>query len=407
MFAAQVNDAGLSNTQFVTNLYEAFLQRGPDAGGLGFWSGQASVGSGRQNVLNAFAASSAFRELAGTLYREVYWLVADQLGTPRMVVNKSGSLASVKRHDYLPFGEEVFTGTGGRTPTQGYSSDSVRQKFTSKERDSETGLDYFLARYYSSVQGRFTSPDEFAGGPDELFDFAAAASENPTFYAELDNPQSLNKYQYTYNNPVNMVDADGHCPPCFGPSISGIGESLELISNPDAALDKLQLKISAVGMAPAAGEAADLVNAGISAARGNFSEAALDLTGALGPVGSGVAVANRFRKLAKVANKVDDAVEVGVDVSVKSGTTAKKAENLANADAKGIPRSQLGPSGKPKVITVKHATQKRAQDAAQVRSKGKPVKHVNPAKRRNHYHSTDKRGRPRKAKQNIHHEFPK
>jgi RHS repeat-associated protein len=73
-------------------------------------------------------------------------------------------------------------------------------------------LDYFLARYYSSTQGRFTSPDEFSGGPDELYDFAEDASANPTFYAELDNPQSLNKYQYTYNNPLNMVDSDGHCP---------------------------------------------------------------------------------------------------------------------------------------------------------------------------------------------------
>lgn len=37
-------------------------------------------------------------------------------------------------------------------------------EFTGKERDAETGLDYFLARYYSSAQGRFTSPDEWAGG---------------------------------------------------------------------------------------------------------------------------------------------------------------------------------------------------------------------------------------------------
>jgi RHS repeat-associated protein len=37
-------------------------------------------------------------------------------------------------------------------------------EFTAKDRDAETGLDYFLARYYSSAQGRFTSPDEFKGG---------------------------------------------------------------------------------------------------------------------------------------------------------------------------------------------------------------------------------------------------
>ncbi|MGH9874726.1 MAG: DUF4214 domain-containing protein [Pyrinomonadaceae bacterium] len=132
LFAGQVNDSSISNTQYVTNLYEGFLQRGPDAGGLSWWSGQASVGAGRQNVLNAFATCGAFRQLAGTLYREANWLVADQLGTPRMIVNKSGSLASVKRHDYLPFGEELFAGTGGRTTAQGYSGDNVRQKFTSK-----------------------------------------------------------------------------------------------------------------------------------------------------------------------------------------------------------------------------------------------------------------------------------
>jgi RHS repeat-associated protein len=191
LFAAQVNDAGLSNTQYVTNLYEGFLQRGPDAGGLGFWSGQASVGQGRQNVLNAFAASSAFSELAGTLYREAYWLVADHLGTPRMVVNKSGSLASVKRHDYLPFGEELGL-ISGRTSAMGYSAiDNVRQKFTSYERDNETGLDFAQARYFASVQGRFTSPDNFL---------------NDT---RTTDPASWNLYVFTRNNPLRYTDPTG------------------------------------------------------------------------------------------------------------------------------------------------------------------------------------------------------
>jgi RHS repeat-associated protein len=129
-----------------------------------------------------------------------------------MVADKTGSLSGIKRHDYLPFGEELFAGSGGRTTAQGYLADGVRQKFTQKERDVETGLDYFLARYYSSVQGRFTSPDEFTGGPDELYAFVDDAADNPTFYADPANPQTLNKYQYAYNNPLRYVDADGHDP---------------------------------------------------------------------------------------------------------------------------------------------------------------------------------------------------
>src|SRR5439155_525508 len=82
----------------------------------------------------------------------VHWLVTDQLGTPRMVFDQSGSLANTSRHDYLPFGEELYA--GGRTTALGYTgSDGSRQKFTQKERDNETGLDFFGARYYSSTQG--------------------------------------------------------------------------------------------------------------------------------------------------------------------------------------------------------------------------------------------------------------
>jgi len=62
----------------------------------------------------------------------------------------------------LPFGEELFATQGGRTTNQGYSvADGVRQKFTQKERDIETGLDYFGARYYGSMMGRFTTPDPY------------------------------------------------------------------------------------------------------------------------------------------------------------------------------------------------------------------------------------------------------
>jgi RHS repeat-associated protein len=208
LFVSQINDTSLGNAQYVTNLYETFLQRGPDAGGLGFWSPQASVGQGRQNVMDQFATCGPFRELAGTLYREANWLVTDHLGTARMIANKSGALPSIKRHDYLPFGEELSAGTSGRTLAQGYAGDSIRQKFTRKERDSETELDYFLARFYSSKQGRFTSPDSTEGNPATLYNGFALFSALP--YASLLNPQSINLYAYVSNSPVTFFDLDGH-----------------------------------------------------------------------------------------------------------------------------------------------------------------------------------------------------
>lgn len=70
-------------------------------------------------------------------------------------------------------------------------------QFTSKQRDSESDLDYFGARYYNSTRGRFTSPD-----------WSAKAEAVP--YAKLDNPQSLNLYAYAGNNPASMTDPTGH-----------------------------------------------------------------------------------------------------------------------------------------------------------------------------------------------------
>lgn len=70
-------------------------------------------------------------------------------------------------------------------------------KFTGKERDTESGLDYFGARYYASSMGRFMSPDW-------------AAKAEPVPYSKLDDPQTLNLYSYVGNNPLGRVDADGH-----------------------------------------------------------------------------------------------------------------------------------------------------------------------------------------------------
>lgn len=122
---------------------------------------------------------------------DIRWLVTDHLGTPRMIFDLGGSLANVKRHDYLPFGEELFAPTGGRSAAQGYSSDGVRQQFTGKERDAEIQLDYSKARYYSPVQGRFTGPDPLLTS------------------GKTQQPQSWNRYTYCINAPSVLVDPTG------------------------------------------------------------------------------------------------------------------------------------------------------------------------------------------------------
>jgi len=130
---------------------------------------------------------------AGGSIFSINWLIKDHLGTPRIVIDLSGSLNSTKRYDYLPFGEELTSLHGVRDTTPGYAAaaaDRIRQKFTIKERDIETGLDYFGARYYSSILGRFTGPDSVVGSSD--------------------NPQSLNLYSYVNNNPLRSIDPTGN-----------------------------------------------------------------------------------------------------------------------------------------------------------------------------------------------------
>lgn len=64
--------------------------------------------------------------------------------------------------------------------------------FTGKEHDAESGLDYFLTRYYSSIGARFLTPDP-----------------SGHHYADIRNPQNLNLYSYALNNPLRLIDPTG------------------------------------------------------------------------------------------------------------------------------------------------------------------------------------------------------
>jgi RHS repeat-associated protein len=121
----------------------------------------------------------------------LHYQIADWLGTRRVQVSPAGALEETCQS--LPFGDQLnCVQTNIAT-----SDDATEHHFTGKERDTESGLDYFGARYYASNMGRWMSPDW-------------AAKISPVPYAKLDDPQSLNLYSYVRNNPLSRMDPDGH-----------------------------------------------------------------------------------------------------------------------------------------------------------------------------------------------------
>jgi len=127
------------------------------------------------------------------------YLTADHLGSTRLVTDENGAVK--QRRDYLPFGEEILASSSfgnrqvvkdGQAQTTYNAPYGPTQQFTGKERDSESGLDFFEARYFSSPQGRFTSPDAMMGKPEWLVD-----------------PQRWNRYAYVRNDPLKYIDPNG------------------------------------------------------------------------------------------------------------------------------------------------------------------------------------------------------
>lgn len=107
-----------------------------------------------------------------------------------MITDGNGNV--IGRHDYLPYGEEIAAGVGGRSAQFALASDTAA-KFTGQLRDQESGLDYFNARYYIPQISRFNSPDPMSVG------------------ADLSDPQTWNGYVYVRGNPLGMVDPSGRC----------------------------------------------------------------------------------------------------------------------------------------------------------------------------------------------------
>jgi RHS repeat-associated protein len=122
-----------------------------------------------------YGPNGMFAEVAGTETSLPNYRLLDHLGNQIGTVGSTILLTNPL--DYTPFGQ-TFSGT---------TNDPYM--FTGKERDAESGLDFFGARYYASTMGRFSSPDPIGNS-----------------YADISNPQSWNMYAYVLNNPLKYTD---------------------------------------------------------------------------------------------------------------------------------------------------------------------------------------------------------
>ncbi|MGH9391848.1 MAG: RHS repeat-associated core domain-containing protein, partial [Vicinamibacteria bacterium] len=116
------------------------------------------------------------------------YYVSDHLGSASVIIDGDGADAGtvLEKIEYRPFGS-TLSDTGGP---------DVRHRFTGQERDKESGLSYYGARYYDPSIGRFLSPDSLVPDP---FD-----------------SQAFNRYSYVRNNPLNRIDPSGNFDWCFG-----------------------------------------------------------------------------------------------------------------------------------------------------------------------------------------------
>ncbi|MBZ5524221.1 MAG: RHS repeat-associated core domain-containing protein [Acidobacteriia bacterium] len=140
---------------------------------------ERDAATGAWNRSEIYAGS---RHLATYARNTTYFRHSDWLGSSRVKTLPDGTVAETCTN--LPFGD-------GLTCTPGAGQSASPDLFAGYERDQETQLDHTWFRKYSSAQGRWTTPDPYLGSMD------------------LAHPQSLNRYAYVLNNPVNLRDPLG------------------------------------------------------------------------------------------------------------------------------------------------------------------------------------------------------
>ncbi|MGH9530767.1 MAG: RHS repeat-associated core domain-containing protein, partial [Terriglobales bacterium] len=321
----------------VTYTYDGDGKRVKKSSGKLYWTGTGSDALAETDLAGVIQSEFTFfggkrvarRDGSGNT---VFYYFSDHLGSASVVTNATGTI--VEESDYYPFGgERVIT-----------NSDPNPYKFTGKERDGESGLDYFIARHYSSNLGRFLQPDEFAGGPVDAFSSNDPLPESPLPYADITNPKSLNKYTYTYNNPLRYTDPNGH----DGWDVL-LGAANALGSNFLAGAGRLEGGNSDFKNGQALGDAASVVGGLVETALGAGLEVGglvLDATG----VGAVVGVP---------ANIVGAAAMVQGGAAAASGTY--HLAQAANDKPGEVYVTQPQASGKPYVGRTTQGADKRMQ----------------------------------------------
>ena len=155
-----------------------------------------STGSTTNSSYNEYIFFSGRRIASRNGTGSIFYYFADQVGNTRTITTGNGPGQTPGQlcydADFTPYGQEMQ-----HTERLQTVACPPNYKFTGYERDSETGLDYAFARYYSPLLGRFLSADPLGGVIGRL--------------------QSHNAYSYTLNNPLNATDPSGQftCPPGY------------------------------------------------------------------------------------------------------------------------------------------------------------------------------------------------
>jgi RHS repeat-associated protein len=211
----------------------------------------------------------------------------DHLGSNTLTTNQWGSQVEVVAYD--PWGKVLG------------SANQSKFQFTGQEKDNETGLNYYGARYYNSDLKRFTQPDPFI--------------------QDIYNPQSLNRYTYALNNPLKYTDPTGHVSitNIFNSVAKAVNSVVKAVSGAVSTVKKVASTVSS-----AANSATKAVSAFVS--------------NAAKPQGQGLSTYNLPSNSVPNNAKVNLPNQSGSNVNVQNGYNSTKSVSIGFSVGEGFSR---------------------------------------------------------------------